>query len=80
VVGIIIDSRCVADGVTVRCSVISAMPELFSKDEGEEFRPGIVDATDLPTCEESLLPGGAEMRLLAGGSWEFPKVLHFCFF
>jgi hypothetical protein len=36
-VGVIIDSRCVADGVTVTDGVISATPELFSEDEGVEF-------------------------------------------
>ena len=37
VVGVIIDRRCVADGVEVPHSVISATRELFSEDEGGEF-------------------------------------------
>jgi hypothetical protein len=36
-VGVIIDRRCVADGVEVTCSVISATRELFSQDQGVEF-------------------------------------------
>jgi len=36
-VGVIIDRRCVADGVEVTRSVISATRELFSEDEGVEF-------------------------------------------
>jgi hypothetical protein len=35
-VGVIIDHRCVADGVTVTRSVISATPELFSEEKGVE--------------------------------------------
>jgi len=36
-VGVIIDSRCVADGVGVTRWVISATRELFSEDESVEF-------------------------------------------
>jgi len=36
-VGVIIDSRCVADRVEVTRCVISATRELFSEDEGVEF-------------------------------------------
>jgi hypothetical protein len=36
-VGVIIDSRCVADGVEVTRCVISATRELFSEDVGVEF-------------------------------------------
>jgi len=36
-VGVIIDRHCVADGVEVTRSVISATQELFSEDEGVEF-------------------------------------------
>jgi hypothetical protein len=36
-VGVIIDRRCVADGVEVTRCVISAMRELFRDDEGVEF-------------------------------------------
>jgi hypothetical protein len=36
-VGVIIDHRCVADGVEVTHCVISATRELFSEDEGVEF-------------------------------------------
>jgi hypothetical protein len=36
-VGLIIDSRCVADGVEVTRCMISATRELFSKDEEVEF-------------------------------------------
>jgi len=36
-VGVIIDSRCVADGVEVTRCVISATRELFSEDKGVEF-------------------------------------------
>jgi len=41
-VGVIIDSRCAADGV------ISALRELFSEDEGVVFSPWIVEATEFP--------------------------------
>ena len=41
-VGVIVDSHCVADGV------ISETRELFSKDNGVEFSPWIVEATELP--------------------------------
>jgi len=36
-VGVIINSRCVADGVEVTRCVISATREFFSEDEGVEF-------------------------------------------
>jgi hypothetical protein len=36
-VGVIIDRRCVADGVEVTRCVISATRELFSEDEGVDF-------------------------------------------
>jgi len=36
-VGVIIDRRCVADGVEVTHSVISATRESFCEDEGVEF-------------------------------------------
>jgi len=36
-VAVIIDRRCVVDGVEVTRSVISATRELFSEDEGVEF-------------------------------------------
>jgi len=36
-VGVIIDSRCVADGVEATRCVISATREVFSEDEGLEF-------------------------------------------
>jgi len=36
-VGVIIDSRCVVDGVEVMRCVIPATRELFSEDEGVEF-------------------------------------------
>jgi hypothetical protein len=36
-VGVIIDRRCVADGVEVTRSVVSATQELFSEDEGVKF-------------------------------------------
>jgi hypothetical protein len=38
-VGVIIDSRCLAEGVEVMEFVISATRELFSEDEGVEFKP-----------------------------------------
>jgi uncharacterized protein (DUF2236 family) len=37
VVGVLIDRCCVADGVEVTHSVVSATRELFSEDEGVEF-------------------------------------------
>ena len=67
-VGVIIDRRCVADGVEVTHSVISATRELFSEDERVEFWPWIVEATEVPPWEESLSPAVTYMRLLAGGS------------
>jgi len=79
-VGLFIDRRRVADGVKVPHWVISAMPELFSEDEGVEFWPWIVKAMELPPWEVSLSPAGAGMCLLAGGSWGFPKCLHCCCF
>ena len=36
-VGVIIDYRCVGDGVEVTCKVVSATRELFREDEGMEF-------------------------------------------
>jgi len=77
-VGIIIDRHCVADGITVTRWVISAKPELFSDDEGVEFWPGIVEATDLPAWEDSHLPAGADTQLLAAGNWECHEGLRFC--
>jgi hypothetical protein len=47
-VGIINDHPCVADGVTVTHSVISATPTLFSEDEGVEFGAGIAEDMELP--------------------------------
>jgi len=47
VVGVSIDRRWVGDGVEVTRRVLSATPELFSEDEGVEFWPWIVDATEL---------------------------------
>jgi len=73
-VGVIIDRRCVADGV------ISATLESFSEDEGVEFWPWIVEATELPPSEESLLPAGTETRHIAGGGYEFPEDPCFCWF
>jgi len=61
-VGVIIDRRCLAD------RVISATRELFSAEEGVEFRRWIVKAIELPPREVSLLPAGTDTCLLAGGS------------
>jgi hypothetical protein len=47
-VGVIIDSRCAADGVEVTRCVKSATRELLSADEGVEFSPWIVERTELP--------------------------------
>jgi len=80
VVAVNIYCRCVADAVDVTHWVISATRALFSKDEGVEFWPWIVQGTELPPWEESLSPGCTETRHLAGGSWEFPKVPHLCWF
>jgi len=65
-------------GVEVTHWVISATPELLGEDEGVEFCPSIVEATELPPWEVSLSPAGAETGLLAGGSWEFPKGQSIC--
>jgi len=79
-VRVIIDRRCVADGVEVTRWVISAKRELFSEDEVVEFWRCIVEGTELPLWEASLSPAGTERCLLAGGSWEFPEGLRFCWF
>jgi len=79
-VGVYIDHCCVVDGVEVTCWVISAKRVLFSHDEGVQFWPWIVEATELPPWEEFLLPAGTEMHLLAGQNWEFPKGPRFCTF
>jgi len=47
--GVFIDCRCVADGVDVTPLVISATQNLFSEQEGMEFVPWIVEATELPS-------------------------------
>jgi hypothetical protein len=47
-VGEIVDRGCVADGVEVTHCVIYATRELSGEDEGGEFRPWIVEATELP--------------------------------
>jgi hypothetical protein len=46
-VGVIIDRRCVTDGVEVTGSVISATWELFGEDEGVELLLCIVERTEL---------------------------------
>jgi len=79
-VGVIIDRRCVADGVEVTRWVLSATRESFSEDGGVEFWPRIVEGTKLPPWEEFLLAAGTETRRLAGGSWEFPEDPRFCWF
>jgi len=56
------------------------MLELFSKVEGAEFGPWIVEPTELPPADESLSPAGTEMCLLAGGIGEFPEAACFCGF
>jgi len=43
--------------------------DLFSEDEGVEFWPWIVEATEILPWEKSLTPAGSETRHLAGGSW-----------
>jgi len=72
-IGVFIDCCCVPDRVEVTRRVISAMQELVSSDQGVEFWPWIVEATELPPWEESLSPASTVTRLLAGGSWEFPE-------
>jgi len=79
-VGVIIDRRSVANRVEVTRWVISATRELFSKDEGVEYWPWIVEGMELPPWEESPSPAGTEMCLLAGGSWEFPEGPRLCWF
>jgi len=71
-VGVFIDRYCVVHRVEVMRRVISAMRELFSKDEGVEFWPSIVQASELFPWEENHLPASTETRLLARRSWEFP--------
>ena len=80
VVGECIDHRCVLDGMEVKCWVISAVPKLFSKDEGVEFWPWIVVAVEPPPREEYLLPARVETLLLAWGSRDFPEGPPFCCF
>jgi len=64
-VGVFIDRYCGVDGVDVTRCVISATRELFSEDEGVEFCTWIVEATELPHCEESLSPAGMDTRFIA---------------
>jgi len=79
-VAVIINRHCVADQVESKHWVISATRQLFGEDEGVEFWPWILEATELPPWQESPLPAGTETRLLAGGSWEFPEGPCFCWF
>jgi len=77
-VGEYIIHRCVADRVQVPHRVISATREVFSKGEGVEFWPWVLEVTELPPWEESLLPASMETSHLAGGRWYVPKCLHVC--
>jgi hypothetical protein len=72
-VGVFVRCRCVADTVEFTHSVISQMRELFSKDEGVEFRPWIIEAMELPPEEESLLLAGMAMRHVAEQSLVVPE-------
>ena len=59
---------CVVDGVEVPRWAICTTWELFSEDEGLEYWRWIVEATELPPWQESFLPAGMEMGVLAAGS------------
>jgi hypothetical protein len=72
VVGVFIENQCVADGLKVGWWVISLPGELFREDEGVEFWPCIVEATELPPWGESLFQATTYTHHLPGGSWEFP--------
>jgi len=71
-VGVIIDRRCVVDGMEVRRWVISVTRELFSEDEGGEFWPWIVEATELPPWEEFLSPASYRNASLSRGKLRIP--------
>jgi len=73
VVGVCIECRCGADRVEVTLWAVTAMPEFFSKDEGVEFWPWIVEATEFPTGEVSLLPAGAGKASLSRGNLRIPQ-------
>jgi len=79
-VGEFIDRSCVVDRVEVTYWVICAMGELFSEDEGVEFRPWIAEAMECLLWEEFHLRAGMEMHLWGGGSWQFPKCPRLCWF
>jgi hypothetical protein len=79
-VGVFVRCRCVADTVEVTHSVICQMRELFSKDEGVEFWPWIIEAMELPPEEESLLLAGMAMRHVAERSSVVPKGAPCCWF
>jgi hypothetical protein len=59
-VGVFSDHGCVADGPEVTSSVSSRTAEMFRKDKGLEMWLWIVDATEPPHGEESLLPACTE--------------------
>ena len=49
---------------------ISAMPEMFSNDEGVEFWPWIAEAIELALWGPSLTPDSMQMWLFVSGTWE----------
>jgi hypothetical protein len=53
---------------TVQHEKVSATRELNREVEGVEIRLRVVEATELPLGEESLLPGCMHTLLLSGGS------------
>jgi len=73
VVAVFIDPHLAPDRVEIKPWGIAAMWELFSEDEGVEFSPWIVEATELTPSEEYLSHAGTETHLGAGGSRELPN-------
>jgi hypothetical protein len=53
--------------------VRAATGELFSEGKGVEFRPWIVECTELPLRQEALPPASTKLRDGAGGFGEFTQ-------
>jgi len=79
-IGVCIDCCGVADRVELMRRVISAKREFFCEDDGVEFWPLIIEATELPPWKQSLSPACTERCHLGRGCWQFPQGVTFCWF